>query len=90
MIVLDCYCILTCTKRLYSFLCLLALHVSNNIQKFLNVNGNLKFVFFRYVIVLYSYFCHFACSPSCLLFHEHSLIMYKGPISVLKKGGFLG
>ena len=31
MILLDCYCILTYTKCCSSFLCLLALHVSNNL-----------------------------------------------------------
>ena len=34
--------------------------------------------------------CHFACSPSLLLFHLHSLLVYKGPISVLKEGVYFG
>ena len=36
------------------------------------------------------FLCHYACSPQFLLFHLNSFFVYKGPVSVLRKGIFLG
>ena len=45
MILLDCYCILTYTKPLSSFLCVFVLCMkATTYSKFLNVNGDLALV----------------------------------------------
>ena len=44
-------------------------------------------LFYRSILLSIS---QFACSPSILFFHLHSLFEYEGPISVLKKGAFFG
>ena len=47
MILLDCYCTLTCTKRLSSFLCVFWPCMQATIySKFLNDNGDLAFIFY--------------------------------------------
>ena len=45
MILIDRYCTLAYTKRLFSFLCALDFHVSNNLKKIYNVNGDIALVF---------------------------------------------
>ena len=80
MILLDWHFTLTYTKSFSSCLCF------EIYGKFRNVNGDLAFVF---SVLLSLFLCNFICSPSFFLFHLQGFFVYKGPISVLKKGVFL-
>ena len=84
MIVLDWYCTLTYTKCFSSFLC------SEIHGIFQNVNGDLMFVFSIMLLscTVISLYCSVLSFDFAFSFA--SFFMYKGPISVLKKGIFLG
>ena len=85
MILLDWYCTLTYKKR-FSF----AFFVSKftvNVEMLMEILRLYFPLCYRPALL---FVCNFVCSPLFLLFHLQSFFVYIEPISVLKKGIFLG
>ena len=91
MILLDCYCALTYTERLFSFLCVFGVACKQQLIANLYILLEILRLYFPFCYPpVLLFLCRFACSPSFLLFHFYNFFVYKLPSSVLKKGVFLG
>ena len=88
---LDCYCTLIYKNVSLAFFVSFGFAFKQqHIVNFYMLMENLHLYFPLCCRPVLLFLCHFACSLSFLLFHLRSLLVYKEPISLLKKGIFLG